>query len=487
MSDEENFIIIYIKAHGYDGTVQNKKLLDSPDQRMIAEAEMNNYIHSKLNYLRTKTRDETELRQIDELLRIIDFSSVDNPDDQTKIQEQMCNLFMGEAVAESGVCSLFKSKKSDNYERSTTEINIIRTYDRYFDINKSRLSKISKFRMLLSQLKEYYKSSVLKDDLTTLPEDIKKTKEQNKMLGEIDGLFRIFCPTVFKRNKLLQFGANESEIINQTNFTEHYGMHIIDMFHKDLIEPIVIPLEEIPPEIGARTNYQIYPIVPNVPIPFGSIPFPLDTTIYFSRSPIYSNADPYNINYLNNQRMFKEILWIRKENRDIPEEQYQHAMTILQDLAINIHSDNTFDFPIEKLHKIWILLDILGFKNVYCIDMSCRELNKIVSSSRSRSGKSFGAFGDERVPVFTSEDPDAWEICPEDPGELQTRSKTQKTQEIGQTNFGRKGGRRTRKNKNKKTRRNTKTKNKKIRNKKIKNKKTRNNNKIVKNKTRRNL
>lgn len=463
MYEEENFIILYIQAHGNDGTVDKSTHLDSRDPSMIAEPEMNMYIRSKLNHLKTKTLNEEELKNIDELLEFEDFLSI-NQVNQNKIQKQMCNLFISEAVAVSGVCSISNPKKNSSREESETEQGMHTIYNNYYyNIKSLGLSNISKFKKLLTDFKEFYSESHLKTTTSISSQDVKISMDQNKLLQQIDGLFRIFCPTVFKRNKSFKFGPEidneitkynkDGEIVFEgTHFCEHYGLHIVDMFHKDLEE---IPPEEIPPELGPIN----YPIVPN--------PFPLGA--YASRN-IESHADPYNINYLDNQKTFKIILWIRKKKRDISDEQYVIAMTILQNLLIEIRNGSLI-IQTRKLHNIWILLDILGFKNVYCIDMSCRELNKAVSSSKLKSGKSYGAYGDELVPIFSHDDPYSWEICSEDPGDRATRSQTEKKEKIMTSHFGKKkeiGGRKTRKNKYKKNK--TRNKNNKTRNKKTRNK-----------------
>lgn len=464
----KNFIIVMLSCHGSDGIIPDSR--SRYDPRMIVN--MEKYIQEKIAHIYTKSRsgiklvDDNKLEIMTDVL--LDNEKLKNASDvvmQNKIQEQMCKLFISQIVSESGVCPYLSNQKMLNFKLSDIEIMLINSYKLYSQIKDDSRSIFGKFKAVLDELKRLYIKIIPSG--TIHPED----RKQNEILMETDGLFRVFCPDVFKRDKIFQFFGNPDEIHNSTHFSQHYGIHVVDFNHNELsdLNYSVIP-EEYQQEsfrnYGEENPYT-YPVkqldvyqsididnlTPNQA--FNTPLTPFQRGVVLCRNipetfPVRNEfCEPYNLKYQKNQDIFKQILWTRRQKDIIPENHFQFGIRILNKLTINIH---------VCLSEIWMLFDVLGFENIYFIDTSCRELEKEISTHTTRTGLGYGKTT-VMVPSFGFEDPYAWEICGQDPGLRSTRSEKFKIASRNQSLAStiRKGGK-TRKNKNKNKSRKNKNK-----------------------------
>lgn len=497
----KNFIMIMLSSHGSDG------LISSSDPRMIIR--MEEYIKTKIAHKIKENQDIlydsdnpiTEVYLADKFFK--DYT--DNKGMENKIQEQMeCKLIMSEAVAESGVCSYFRGGFR-NF--SDTEVMLINSYELYNRIKPDTRNMFQKFKVVLDQLKEYYKI-VISKELEKNTKEMQKTQSQNQILSKTDGLFRVFCPTVFSREKSYSFFGSRSKELESS---EHYGIHVLDFNHELLsdlnlsdilgnireIEPInfTFPVKHLPLNNSSDRETHFSPGFIRNPLERNketlttsimvSAPItPFQKGIYFAREisqkpnakeiEEVSHHEPYNIKFNKNQEIFKKIL-VRRTSRDlISSEHFELGLSLLDKL--------THDAIILS-SEIWMLFDILGFEVVYGIDLSCRELEREVPRHMTKSGKTYNPRDTDRVQAFGFEDPLTWPLCSDDPGLLSTRSQKEDvdsrgsrlkdTLEVSEMRTdsrrdlktdpkksatrkgGRKGRRKTRKNrKNRKTRKN---------------------------------
>jgi len=395
--DKPNSLFLYISAHGSDGIIFSSKDPARKDQSMLKN--MSSFIATKLHV------DDSSLKDIP----------------PEAITNSVCQLFLGEAVSVSGVCALYSPWYDNNPLPSETELNIVGTYNIFntpsHGVNNLNLSNHGKFIELLDRFKQLYIRRNLSkvDRLTT--EEMKTTHAQNTTLSKTDGLFRSFTPSPFERDKQFYFSPAQEEITDGTSNTEHYGIHFVSVTHKYLPEK------------------------------FGSIdPFPLDVRGVQpkpSRSLTNFEADPYNMNHLNNQTIFRHILNERISAREITHEEFTEASAILDSLIIVIGKK----YPSTDLSKLWILFTILGFDEVYILDTSCRELIQMEQSESFRSGMPRGEFNKQTtVNAGTHADSISWTADINDPGEnLVTRGKAKQNLENLKNAKLRKGGRKTRK------------------------------------------
>jgi hypothetical protein len=360
-SGEPNEITLYMAAHGSDGIVGG----ENP---------------SMLNTLNEK---------YGELLPEGYLGNLDS------------NLYVGEMAGISGIC-LLTLRSPDTESTSYTETRIENISQR---AHQSILKGHANYLRLLELAKKIYISDLTLMKNPSAENAIAKTQSDLMIKSRKAGIS--YKPTLSQRDKKFQF---LEEYRDGDELGEHYGIHVLNVRHD------VVSLNERDNLVSLNERHHGNSL--NIQHPFPNDrqadvrevinPRPSRPTFSYLGLTMPTDDDtPYNI-------CIKQDWILALVKSKYPEECNEKTicLVILEKFKSSLTNGRQF----VQLSEIWLLFHLLGFKNIYIIDYSCRELQTLVQGSTLKSGTKHGNRDTlVETTVHHTEDPFGWT---EDPSQF---------------------------------------------------------------------